>query len=377
MQRFALAPIPRIVAGPESSADLGALIREIEPEGLPLLVIDPGLPPEVRERIRDGLGPCLVFDAFTADPKLAEADAGAEIARERNARIVIAVGGGSALDVGKAIAALAPATQPAAHYALCANPLPPRPLRKICVPTTAGTGSETTRTAVLSDAGGAKVWLWGPELKADAVILDPTLSVTLPPSLTAATGIDALIHALEASTNRNAHPATSLFCHEAIGLVGYNLPKALARPGDLDARGGLLWAAALAGIGIDNAGTAIAHNIGHALASLRPVHHGRAVGLAMLATLPWNVARDDGRWAGAAAAMGIKGADALPAAFERLLREAGIKVSLRGEGHDDATPERLAAEMAAPANEPMRRSNFRVVADADLLAFAHRILEQA
>jgi len=248
----------------------------------------------------------------------------------------------------------------------------------VCVPTTSGTGSEATRTSVLTSPDGAKVWLWGDELKPLLVVLDPALTAGLPAGLTAATGIDALVHAIEASTNANANEANDLYCHRAITLVVQNLRRAVETPRDLAARAGLQWAATFAGIGIDNCGTAIAHNIGHALASLRPVHHGRAVGLALRATLPWNVAEDpDGRFAAAAAAMGeAREAKRLPVAFDRLLRESGVKVSLRGEGHDQVTAEALAAQMARPENEAMRRSNRRTVADADLLAFATAVLAE-
>jgi alcohol dehydrogenase class IV len=152
--------------------------------------------------------------------------------------------------------------------------------------------------------------------------------------------------------------------------------RALEAPQDLQARAGMQRAATLAGIGIDNCGTAIAHNIGHALASLRPVHHGRAVGLALRATLAWNVADDrESRFASVAAAMGEPGEAArVPGAFERLLRACGIKVSLAGEGHDAIRPADLALQMARPENEAMRRSNRRPVADADLLAFATAVL---
>jgi len=209
------------------------------------------------------------------------------------------------------------------------------------------------------------------------VVLDPELVTGLPAALTAATGIDALVHAVEAATNANATAANDVYCHAAIRLVAAHLLKAVEKPRDLAARGAMQRAAALAGIGIDNAGTAVAHNIGHALASLRPVHHGRIVGLAMLATLPWNIADDDGRFAAVAEAMGApRDATALPAAFERLLRESGVKVSLAGEGHDDVTPERLAAQMVRPENASMRKSNRRPISDDDLLVFARAVLSQ-
>jgi alcohol dehydrogenase len=207
-------------------------------------------------------------------------------------------------------------------------------------------------------------------------VLDPALTTGLPAMLTAATGIDALVHAIEASTNANANAANDLYCHEAIRLVVGHLMRALEAPQDLAARAGMQRAATLAGIGIDNCGTAIAHNIGHALASLRPVHHGRAVGLALRATLAWNVVDDsEGRFAAVAAAMGEAGEAArVPAAFERLLRASGVKVSLAGEGHDAIRPADLALQMGRPENEAMRRSNRRPVADADLLAFATAVL---
>jgi alcohol dehydrogenase len=268
---------------------------------------------------------------------------------------------------------------PAEAYALCARPLPKTPLLKICVPTTSGTGSETTRTSIVTDGAGNKVWLWGEELKADEVLLDPALTVGLPPALTAATGIDALVHGVEATTNRNAFAANDVFGHEAIRLVARWLVRAVDEPADLAAREGLQRAACLAGIAIDNAGTAIAHNIGHALASLRPVHHGRAVGLAMLATLPWNTAEDPhGRWAAVAEAMGQPAeAPHVAPAFERLLRRAGVEVGLAGGGFADVAPEDLAAQMARPENASMRRSNAREVGAEDLLAFARAVLRQA
>ena len=289
---------------------------------------------------------------------------------------VVAVGGGSALDLGKAVAAIAPGTAPAAAYALCARDLPPRPLPKICVPTTAGTGSEVTRTSVLSDDTGAKVWLWGDTIKAEAVLLDPTLSASLPPTLTAATGIDALVHAIEATTSARAFAANDVFAHAAIRLVARWLPVALERPDDLGARGQMLLAAALAGIAIDNAGTAVAHAIGHALGSLAPVHHGRAVGVAMLASLPWNVEGDDGPWAAVADCLGeTGGAAAVPGAFERLVRASGLEVRLHECG--DLTAERLAAQIARPENAPMRQANRRPVGDDDLVALARATLAMA
>lgn len=376
--------IPRLTVGVGAIESLGTLAAgRLGAAAAVLLVADPGLAPlgivdaARGALLRSGLAVHLFTD-IRSDPLASQVDEGARIARRERVSAVVALGGGSALDAGKAIAAVAGGEAPAEAYALCARPFPKAPLLKICVPTTAGTGSETTRTAILTDAAGSKVWLWGDELKADEALLDPALTKELPPHLTAATAIDALVHAIEAATNRNAFAANDVFCHEAIRLVARWLLRALEQPHDLAAREGLQRAAALAGIGIDNAGTAIAHNIGHALASLRPLHHGRAVGVAMLATLPWNVAEDPhGRWAAVAAAMGqAPEAAAVPRAFERLLRAAGIEVSLGRDGFAGVTPEALATQMARPENAAMRRSNAREIGDEDLLAFAGAVLAQ-
>ncbi len=384
MTTIQLARVPEIGQGPGCLENLGEALGGRVPAGSAvLLVADPGLRAFGAIDIasaalgRAGFG-IVEFSDLKSDPTMAQVDAAVARARHERVVAVVALGGGSAMDVGKAIAAIAAGDASASHYGLCANPFPASRLVCVCVPTTSGTGSESTRTAVLAAADGAKVWLWGDELKPALILLDPTLTTGLPAALTAATGIDALVHAIEASTNANANEANDLYCHRAIALVVKHLRRAVEQPGDLLARAGLQWAATLAGIGIDNCGTAIAHNIGHALASLRPVHHGRAVGIALRATLAWNAAEDpDGRFAAAAIAMGEPGdARRLPMAFERLLRESGVKVSLAGEGHDQVTPTALAAQMARPENAAMRLSNRRTVGDADLLRFATAVLTE-
>ena len=386
MSTVSLARVPEIVQGAGALEALGGTLSGMLPkDSAVLLVVDPGLRAggvidAAAAALRGGGLAVVVYDDVKSDPTMAQVDAATRIARRERVAAVVAVGGGSAMDVGKTIAAIAGseagASAGAAYYGLCAQPFPATRLLSVCVPTTSGTGAEATRTAVLADAQHAKVWLWGDELKPALIVLDPVLTTALPPALTAATGIDALVHAIEASTNANAHPANDLYCHAAIRLVVAHLRRAVEAPTDLAARAGLQWAATYAGIGIDNCGTAIAHNIGHALASLRPVHHGRAVGLAMRATLPWNVAADtDGRFAAVARALGLEpDAQRVPAAFDRLLRQAGVKVALAGEGHDHVTPAALAVQMARPENEAMRRSNRRAVADADLLSFATAVL---
>lgn len=380
MATVELARVPRIALGAgarRTLADRAAGL--VRPGSSVLLVADPGLEAlglvdETAATLRDGGFTVAVFTDIKSDPTIAQADAAADLAREAGARLLVALGGGSALDLGKAAAAAAGDTPSLARYALCAASLPAARLKTIVLPTTSGTGSETTRTAILSGADGAKLWFWGEELKPDDVVLDPELTLSLPPALTGTTGLDALVHAVEAATNRNAHAANDLYAHEAIALVARHLETAVRHPRDIAAREGLQRAAALAGIAIDNCGTAMAHAIGHALASLRPIHHGRAVGVALLASLPWVVAGNEAAFARCAAAMGAEAtADGFIAAYRGLMGRAGLSPSL-GPDFDGVTPEALAAQVIRPENIAMVRSTRRDAAEADLLGLARATL---
>ena len=380
MSVYELARIPRISAGIGAREKIAALVKA---EGDPhaLLVADPGLKStglveDAAAQLRKAGASFTLFDEFQSDPTVKQADAAAEIARREKASVVVCLGGGSALDLGKTVAAIALETRSAGHYALFANPLPPRGLKKICAPTTSGTGSETTRTAILTRDDHAKVWLWGDDLKADEVVLDPELTMSLPGPLTAATAIDALVHAVEAATNRNANPAAGLFAHEAIRLVGRHLVKAIENPRDVAAREALQWAAAYGGVAIDNCGTAIAHALGHAMGSLRPIHHGRAVGIAMLASLPWNIEGNDAFAACARDLGGEPTGAGFIAAYEKLLRATGMKLSLAEEFKGVSAAE-LAAQTERAENAAMRASNKRASNEADLLKLAEAVLAVA
>jgi alcohol dehydrogenase class IV len=381
--RYELAATPHISAGAGSLAALGGLAAALGgPKASVLLVADPGLAgigltSEARGAIEKTVPVVATFEDFAVDPTIAQTDAAAKLARDSQANVIVALGGGSALDLGKAVAAIAGDNRSALDYELGARDFPQTRLPAICAPTTSGTGSETTRTAVLTRADGAKTWLWGDAVKAAKVVLDPALTVSLPAALTAATGIDALVHAVEAATNRNANAANNLYAHEAVRLVSAHLERAVTHPSDIAARDALQRAAMLAGIAIDNAGTAIAHNIGHAMGSLRKIHHGRAVGIAMLASLPWNAEVDGGRYADCAAALGgERSAKGFIRAYERLLRDCGVEISVARE-FTGVTPQMLAAQMARPENASMRASNARETNDADLLRLAERALNIA
>ncbi|NVP53755.1 iron-containing alcohol dehydrogenase [Mycoplana rhizolycopersici] len=312
-----------------------------------------------------------LFSAFSGEPKLKHVREATEVAS--GCDLVIGVGGGSALDIAKIAACCAVSGEDAMHYALAAHPLPRDPLKKIMVPTTAGTGSETSATNIFAGPEGRKLWIWGPETKADLVLLDPVLTMTLPASLTAWCGLDAFVHAFEAATNRNAHAGGKFYAHEALRLIGGALETAVREPENLQARGAVLLGSCYAGIAIDNCGTAIAHNISHALAGLAPVHHGLATALGFEMTIGWLAEANTADLNAAARALGLQSASELSAFVSGLMDRTGIERALP-KAFVEFDTAALAAEMRAPENQPMRRSTIREITDADIDVFAARVM---
>ncbi len=312
-----------------------------------------------------------VFSDFAGEPKIAHVRHATEVVT--GADLVIGIGGGSALDIAKIAACCAASGEDAMYYALAANPLPKSPLKKIMVPTTAGTGSETSATNIFAGPAGKKLWIWGAETKADLVLLDPTLTATLPADLTAWCGMDAFIHAFEAATNRNTHAGGKFYAHEALRLVTGALEAAVKQPDNMEARGKVLLGSCYAGIAIDNCGTAVAHAVSHALAGLAPIHHGLATALGFEATLAWLVEADTADLNAAAKACGLAKAADLPAFVSGLMDRCGIVRALPN-AFEAIGSGALANEMKAPENQPMRRSTIREISDEDIARFAATIM---
>lgn len=380
MHSFSLAPIPEIAFGNGLVSGLPMQVAAMAGKAAPVMIIaDPamtalGISARLTGLLAQSGHVVSLYDGFKGEPKHGDIDDAAAQARAIAAKAVIGIGGGTALDTAKLVACCVVSGKPAEAYQFCETALPGEPLPLIAVPTTAGTGAEVTRTCIFTNARHEKVWAWGNELKPVLAVLDPELTAGVPASVTAATGLDALVHAIEASTNRNRHDANDAYCHRAITLIAGALEKAVKEPGDLEARGDLLLGSCYAGIGIDNCGTALAHNISHAMAELAPIPHGRATGLAMLATLDWVKDGNASAFAKVAKAMGgEERSESAVAAYEGLVRRSGIKVNLAGDGLDLERPERLAERMASSAHAPMRRNTARDVGDDDLLLLAKSV----
>ncbi|MEM9783407.1 MAG: iron-containing alcohol dehydrogenase [Pseudomonadota bacterium] len=336
-----------------------------------------GVVERVERMLESGSRPAVLAAPIEGEPHTDTIDAIARLAENQGIGAIVALGGGAAIDAAKLAAVVIGGSRPVIDYALGARDIPAAGLPVVAIPTTAGTGAEVTRTAVASAPDGEKLWFWGDALLPVLSILDGRLTSTLPETLTAWTGMDACTHALEAATSARTTAPARAFGLSALDLLARFLPRAVADGQDSEARGQVLWAATLAGRAIEQCGTHLGHNIGHALGSLARVHHGHATALGLEAALPWLVsgaedtARED--FANAARALGgAREAEALPSTFSDLMRAAGIPASLPdAAAHlDEAT---IAATMRRPANAPMLASSPRPADLDDVAMLAARV----
>lgn len=383
------APIP-LAFGENRIDKLGRDIARLAGDQAPVvLVSDPGVAAAglvdracaILKKSGNGVA---VYADIRSDPLASSIDAVVDLARHEKAACMVGLGGGSSLDVAKIAAALATSGEPVEAYALGAKPVPKDGLPKIGIPTTAGTGSEVARTSVFS-TDDRKLWAWGNELRCDVALLDPTLTVDLPPHLTAATGIDAAVHAIESATNRRRNPVSGAIALAAARLLHRWLKTAVDTPDNLEARGNVLIAATMAGIAFDVTGVAIAHSLGHAMGELAGVHHGRAVGLALNATMPAAAIAVPEVYAQVAAALGAQTAglgDAEAAAlaapaFDGWLRDTGLKIGLDDHGLSERDAGRLAELCFEPENKVMLETDSVDYTPDNLREAAVRLLSAA
>jgi alcohol dehydrogenase class IV len=380
---------PSIKFGCGLAARIGKELAPRCDEKRAVMISDPGV---VGAGLTDMAGASLkengfavdLFSDLTGEASIMSLDSAVKLIRTAKPSVVIGLGGGSALDVAKLATVLASADQGAEYYALTANPLPPKAAKIALLPTTAGTGAEVTRTAVFANSKDRKVWAWGHELAADFVILDPELTLSLPESLTAATGLDAMVHAIEACTVKKSHPLTQSFGLHAIRLGFKNLEKAIEHPEDLDTRGKLLIASTLAGMALDGAGAGLAHSIGHALGTIAGIHHGRAVALALDVIFPNNATTAIEAHAEIAVALGVQHgteshedlAKMGSRAFSDFIRRTGMPISLKQDGLGEGDLERLVDVIHASENTPMSYNNCYAADEEDIRKFARQLLSR-
>ena len=270
--------VPQVVFGNGCLAQLGTKLRELRAKKV-LVLTDPGLTQAgVVDRLRAVLQnegvESEVFDRVEKEPSLENVAEAHAFGLARGADVLIGLGGGSSMDVTKLVAVLLKHGGKTRDY-LGIEKVPGRGLPTVLIPTTAGTGSEVSRYAIFDDrAAQTKLGVVSPYLVADLAVVDPELTVTMPPQITASTGVDALIHAVEGYLAANATPLTDLLALEAIRLIFENLPKAFADGDYLPARYGMSYGSLLAGIVLNNAGANASHALAYPIGSKYHLPHG-------------------------------------------------------------------------------------------------------
>lgn len=281
---------------------------ELKQRGLkrPLVVTDKGLRDNTivsslcEMLSQSGLTPSLFAD-FSGNPVVSHVDQGAGAFKSHSADCVVAIGGGAALDVAKAIALMSchegsilDYCDDAATQRKVSNALP----FLVALPTTAGTGSEVGRSTVISDESThEKKVVFHPAMLARLVIVDPELTLTMPPNITAATGMDALSHCLESFLAKDFHPICDAIALHGLVLIRDSLPdcfriaaKPSRAPEDIQSRGAMMLAAMMGAIAFQK-GLGVTHSCAHALSSVCNTHHGLANGVMLPAAMAFNAER--------------------------------------------------------------------------------------
>lgn len=348
----------RVVFGAGASAHLGELVRELGVRRF-LLVSDPGLLAaghvgralEVLEAAGCVGAP---FTDVSAEPDALDVERCAAGMRAYRPEVVVALGGGSALDTAKAGAMVfANGGRMQDYWGYGKTQVPLLPI--VAVPTTAGTGSEVQSYALVADESTHQKMACGaPDVAPRVALLDPQLTLSLPRQVTALSGLDALGHALETAVTTRRTPLSTLFARAAFRLLAQGFARALAQPADLEVRGAMLLGSCWAGLAIEHSMLGAAHSLANPLSARLGLVHGEAVGLALPAVVRFNAAlpatqaiyADCAREAGLAplAAGDEQAVEALHAFLEESLELAGVARRLSERGVARAQLPALAAE---------------------------------
>lgn len=250
----------------------------------------------------------LIYDEIQSNPSCNKIDEAAYLAKKERCDVVVGIGGGSAIDTAKAVAVVVGNGGRSWDYTQRTDHKVSQPtgatLPIIAVPTTAGAGSETTLYAVLTNRKiKEKSTIISPRVFPKTSIVDPELTISMPPSLTALTGFDTLSHALESYININSHPYSELVALESIKLLFSNLPAAVANGENLEARSKVAWAATLAGMAISHAGTVLPHAMGQPISGLYNAPHGGTIAACLIKIMEYSFTSNIEKFANLAEAM--------------------------------------------------------------------------
>ncbi|PDT46604.1 alcohol dehydrogenase [Sinorhizobium fredii] len=380
MDPFVFSTTSQIVFRPGASAEIGSLVKKRLGDRI-LFVTDPGLRKlglcnaALASLAEAGIVATL-YDSVEADPSVETVHAATEAAKTADATGVIGFGGGSSLDVAKVVALLCGSGEDIDRAWGVGNAKGPR-LPLVLVPTTAGTGSEVTPVSIITVGGDEKRGVSSPVILPDLAVLDPDLTLGLPAHITAATGIDAMVHAIEAyaSRNSNNNPLSKMLAKQALQLLGQNIERAVVDGKDREARGAMLLGSMLAGQAFANSPVAAVHALAYPIGGTFHIPHGLSNALVLPHVLRFN-APD------AAATYAEIAADAFPdlaseqssrgrcAAFIERLAGLAAKLGLQSRLRDVGIGEEHLAGMARDAMKQTRLlvNNPRDVNEADALS---------
>ena len=328
----------------------------------PMIVCDPmmvsmGYAGKIKDLLTEAGMDAVIFDKCVENPKASDVSEGADVFNAQGCDGIVALGGGSPMDQAKGIRVVAKygGTPQEFNVAGGAKAFTIRPDMPpmIAIPTTSGTGSEVTKAAVITDPErNVKFFLVSPFLAPTAVILDPELTKSMPPKVTAATGMDALVHALEAYVTARANPVSDSFGRTAFMLIGKSLKKAVDDGNDLDARTDMSMASMVAGLAFDIAGLGAVHALAHPLGGRHHVPHGLANSIMMPHVLRYNAKAAEARYIEAVKFMGIdvKNAEEAAQAITRFAADIGLPTKLSEIGIKEEDLEQLSKDAAADGN---------------------------
>ncbi|MCJ7544624.1 MAG: iron-containing alcohol dehydrogenase [Phycisphaerae bacterium] len=311
-----------------------------------------------------------VYGDIDREPTVAMFRRALEQAKAVKPQAVVGVGGGSALDVAKVVAALWDSRQDVTD-AFGQDKLTGRATPLVCLPTTSGTGSEVSPNALLvDDADGRKKAVVSPHLVPDAVIVDPLLAVTMPPETTAATGMDALVHCIEAYANAHAHVAVDLYALEGVRLIAGNLARAVEHGDDVAARSAMSLGSLYGGLCQGPVNTAAVHALAYPLGEMYHVPHGLANAVLLAEVMEFNSPAAPQRYADVARALGAEvGRDDLETARAgiRAVRELSARCGVARRLGELGVPAEAITPMAEAAMKVTRLlvNNLRPVTQAD------------
>lgn len=298
MRNFEYHCQTNIMMGTDQSKEIGSIVEDLLLPGAKVMIVtdsgvrNAGLVQPIEAYLQEAGYSVFVFDQVSPNPRDNECLAGAELFRKEQASAVIAIGGGSTMDTAKAIALLGPNGGIPEDYIsgkkAYANLSP-----LICIPTTAGTGSEVTRSSVITLAAShKKITLKHALLRPTISILDPALTLTVPKSITAATGVDALVHAIEGYSCKVTNPISKAMGASAMETIVQYLPAAYEDGSDLEARYKMQEGSLLAGLCFGSADVAAVHCLAEALGSLYDTPHGIANAVFLPYVMQFNAAEN-------------------------------------------------------------------------------------